>query len=414
MKKKKGKNKKMSKIEYGNEYLEKGHVGDFYSQIEKFDSDLAKAFKTFFDENGNRIIFADFIPEKENEDLRTARLIISSYYELYAKREEIKLSLIENNDFFDECYYIVDVFIKSNGSIQIRENYEPKIWFSPIKEEFVIIEKSHEYETKYIDIFNGFGEIYFQETFKEKDNNAKRKMVLGEENVTGDLHFLVLKYISAKNSFYAEVYEKINKLFKKIDFKNDRDSAFTNFYNNFFENYSIYLFNKKINSQKEYFENLLEEKKASCDVEDIENLEMNKSFFERNYDGSFLVNCLIFTFLFEECRMRNMNNKIEKDYIEGILGPLGKKKEKEEFFEFLLELMQKKEIKFFNSDFKNNFLYMLYEESQIYELTKDSNESVAEKREKILSYLKDEKNPFGINFLRTEAYLKFLNDFNLI
>lgn len=402
----------MSKIAYGNEYLEKGHVEDFYSQIEKFDSDLAKAFKTFLDENEGRMILADFIPEKENEDLRAARLIISFYCDFYTKREEVKLSLIENNDFFDECY-IVDVFIKSNGSIQIRENYKPKIWFSPIKEKFVIIEKSYEYETKYIDIFNGFGEIYFQETFKEEDNNAKRKMVLGEENVTGDLHFLVLKYISAKNSFYAEVYEKINKLFKKIDFKNDRDSAFTNFYNNFFENYSIYLFNKKINSQKEYFENLLEEKKASCDVEDIENLEMNKSFFERNYDGPFLVNCLIFTFLFEECRIRNMNNKIGKGYIEGILGPLGKKKEKEEFFEFLLELMQKKEIKFFNSDFKNNFLYLLYEESRIYELMKDSNESIAEKREKFLSYLKDEKNPFGINSLRAEAYLKFLNDFNL-
>ena len=119
-----------------------------------------------------------------------------------------------------------------------------------------------------------------------------------------------------------------------------------------------------------------------------------------------------------------MNNKIGKDYIEGILGPLDKKRVKEEFFEFLLELMQKKEINFFDnkyfsiddgmtlSDFKNNFLYMLCEESRIYELTKDPNESVAEKREKILSYLKDEKNPFGINSLRAEAYLKFLNDFN--
>ena len=123
-------------------------------------------------------------------------------------------------------------------------------------------------------------------------------MVLGEENVTGDLHFLVLKYIGAKNSFYMEIYKRINKLFKKIDFKNDGNSAYTNFYNNFFGNYSIHLFNKKINSQKEYFESLLEEKKASSDAEDIENLEMNKSFFERNYDGPFLVNFLIFTFSF--------------------------------------------------------------------------------------------------------------------
>ena len=66
----------MDKIAYRNEHFEKGRIEDFYSQIEKFDSNLAEAFKTFFDENGNRIIFADFIPEKENEDLRAARLLL--------------------------------------------------------------------------------------------------------------------------------------------------------------------------------------------------------------------------------------------------------------------------------------------------------------------------------------------------
>ena len=167
-----------------------------------------------------------------------------------AERKRIEA---KSGKILDGCL-VINIFVKSDGSLQIKQEKKSEIWFSEINKRFIIFEKESDdfYEKNiYIEFFKGLGEIYYKYGNREKTKFSFGIRGIYERNpVTFQIQKLILDYCAKKDRFYSEIKKEIN------EFLADEANI-----ENIFKNYHITLFDKEICSRNEYFRLLLEKEK---------------------------------------------------------------------------------------------------------------------------------------------------------